>query len=304
MSNRDFLLLEDAVPLYLEEYLAARNSPPLTRTAYRRDLTEAVLFLLDPCGLVAVSQVEERHLERFLGELDRRGLSGSYRRRKVAAIRSFFSFLTRRGFLPESPAAALIPPERELPQLRYLSKEEYTRLRAAVAKEPRDAAVIELLLQTGMLLSEVSRLKLTDVELPETISQEPGNVGRARIVRGKARKDRTVTLNWKACQAISSYLAVRRRDTDDPSLFLNRSRRRLGPRAIERLVAKHLKTAGIHGASVHSLRHTFGTHQVIKGTALQTIEETLGNVQGSDATAQYVDLARQEMDRQLQEGAL
>src|SRR6266540_6121510 len=107
MTNADPLLLEHAVPFYEQEYLAARNSPPLTRTAYRRDLTEAVFFLIERCGLVMVGQVERRHLERFLSELDRRGLSGNYRRRKVAAIRSFFGFLTRRGIVAESPAADL-----------------------------------------------------------------------------------------------------------------------------------------------------------------------------------------------------
>lgn len=304
MTDADPLLLEHAVPFYEDEYLAARNSSPLTRTAYLRDLTEAVSFLIDRCGLVTVTQVERRRLERFLSELDHRGLSGNYRRRKVAAVRSLFGFLTRRRIIPESPATELIPPEREIHQPRYLTEQEYRRLQAAVQHDTRDAAIIELLLQTGMLLSEVSRLKVTDVELPHHISEEPGNVGRVRILRGKGRRDREVTLNWKACMAIKAYLDARPQDTDDPNLFLNRFHRRLGPRSIERLVAKHMKNAGIEDASVHSLRHTFGTHQARKGTQLRTIEEALGNEHCSATTPIYVSLARQEMDRELQEHAL
>ena len=91
----------------------------------------------------------------------------------------------------------------------------------AVRHEPRDGAIIELLLQTGMRLSEIARLKLTDVELPARITKDPDGAG-AVHVQSKGRRERTITLNWKACKAVRAYLSVRPDDTDDPSLFLTK----------------------------------------------------------------------------------
>ncbi len=152
----------------------------------------------------------------------------------------------------------LIPPEREYHQPRYLTEREYKALLDACRHETRDAAIIELLLQTGMRLCELAGLKLTDVQLPARISKEPEGAGCVRIL-GKGRRERTVTLNWKACKAVRAYLTVRPKDAPDQHLFLTKFRLGISARSIERLVEKHLREAGIHDASVHTLRHTFGT---------------------------------------------
>jgi site-specific recombinase XerD len=265
-------------------------------------LRDLLTYLRESCQLAHVGHVERRHLEGYLGSLDSRGLSGSYRRRIVAAIRSLFAFLEDRGHVRPDPARKLIPPERERHTPRFLTEGEYKRLLEAVRHEPRDAAIIELLLQTGMRLSEVAGMKVTDVDLPARISKEPGNAGSVTIL-GKGRRHRIVTLNWKVCKAIKSYLAVRPAGTDDPRLFLTKFRLGIGPRSIERAVGKYLTEAGIAGASVHSLRHTFGTHAVRRGTQLRVVQEVLGH-SSLKTTSIYVSLAREDMDRQLQENAL
>src|SRR5215218_6859292 len=86
------LSLPEALALYQAEYLAARNLAPRTREEYSRDLADLVRYLSERAHLVAVDQVQRRHLEGYLAELDRRGLKGSSRARKVAAIRSLFGF--------------------------------------------------------------------------------------------------------------------------------------------------------------------------------------------------------------------
>src|SRR5207237_1004644 len=130
------------------------------------------------------------------------------RRRKVASIRSFFGFQHDAGVIPDDPARKLIPPARERLQPRVLTETEYKHLQLACAHETRDAAIIELLLQTGIRLSELARLTLQNVELPAKINREEGNVGSV-YVYGKGRKDRTITLNWKVCKAIKAYLPIR-----------------------------------------------------------------------------------------------
>jgi len=294
--------LEGALTAYKDVFLAGRNLAPRTRKEYLTDLAQLSTYLATAAGVSTVQAATRTHLEGFLASLDQQQLTGSTRRRKVAAIRSFFLFLEDAGHRVGNPAGKLVPPEREWNQPRYLTEQEYKRLLAAVRHEIRDSAIIELLLQTGLRLSEVSRLQLSDIELPARVSREPGCVGSVRV-QGKGRRQRTVTLNWKACKALKAYLAVRPPDAEDDAVFQTKFRRGMGPRSIELVVTKYLKDAGITGASVHSLRHTFATHSVKLGTGLQVIKEVLGHASLKTTTI-YVGLAREEMDRQLQENAL
>jgi site-specific recombinase XerD len=289
-----------ALDQYRSQYIAARNLARRTRTEYQADLRQAIDFLIDVLQLTHPSQVERRHLESFLAELDRRGLKGSSRRRKVATLRSFFGYLYQTGLIPTDPTTRLIPPEREYFQPRVLTETEYQRLQLACAHDVRDAAIIELILQTGLRLAEVASLKLADLELPARVNKDgpPGAVH----VRGKGRKDRTVTLNWKALKAVKAWLAIRPEVPGDP-LFVTKFKQPLGPRGIQHLVKKCLGEAEIHGASVHSLRHTFGTHMARKGVHLHVLRKVMGH-ESLDTTSIYVDLARAQMDKELQENAL
>jgi site-specific recombinase XerD len=86
-------------------------------------------------------------------------------------------------------------------------------------------------------------------------------------------------------------------------VFQSEFRRGMGPRSIEDAVNKHLQAAGIHGASVQTLRHTFAVHTLRRGTGLAVLQKVLGHASRKTAVV-YVELAREEMDRQLQEHAL
>ena len=165
----------------------------------------------------------------------------------------------------------------------------------------RDQAIIELLLQTGLRLSEVVRLHVNHVSLPTKISKEPGFVGSVTVL-GKGRKQRSVTLNYKACRAVKDYLSIRE-DEDDTHLFLTKFKKGIGPRGIEKLVEKYLKEAKIPNASVHTLRHTFATHTIKKGTKLEVVRQALGH-ESLETTSIYVHLAWEMMDQELQENAL
>jgi site-specific recombinase XerD len=305
------LTLPEVLPLYRVEHLAGRNLAPLTRQAYVRDI-EDLLAWLDtaraPGTPAPVDAVSRPDLERYLTHLDTRGLTVAYRRRKVAALRSFFGFLQDRDLLLSSPATNLVPPPKEDPHSRVLTETECTRLLEAVRHEPRDGAIIAVLLQTGLRLSELSQLRVDDVTLPFVIrrpqpaTRESGNVG-VVTVQGKGRKQRTVTLTWKACTAIKAYLAVRPTAAEDDRLFVTKFRRGMGPRAIERVVEKYLIQAGIAEASVQSLRHTFATHQLRRGIKLDTVRQALGHASVA-TTSIYVGLVRDVMDKELQEHAL
>ena len=307
-TKRESPTLADALALYRIEVLAGGQLAPLTRDAYRRDLEDLITWFAEHLPTTkSIDHVGLGHLERYLASLDERGLAIAYRRRKVAAIRSFFGFLQQHKLLPCSPASDLAPPLREHARPRVLTETEYKRLIESVRHEPRDGAIIEVFLQTGLRLSELSRLRLEDIEVPAEntrpvgATNEPGSMGAVQVA-GKGCRQRTVMLTWKACTAITAYLAVRP-DSEDDRLFVTKFHRGMGPRAIERVVEKYLKDAHIADASVHSLRHTFATHQTRRGIKLSVIQQALGH-ESLATTSIYVDLARDVMDKELQQNAL
>src|SRR5216683_4284483 len=273
---------------YETEHVPARNLAARTRSEYHADLCQAIEFLGGELGLSDVAAVERGHLEAFLAELDRRGLSGSSRRRKLASLRSFFTYLNDVELIPHNPTSKLTPPARERPERRALSEAEYQQLQLACSHDVRDSAIIELILQTGLRLSEVTAVRLPDLEVPTRIAKDgpPGAI----LVHGKGRKERTVTLNWKACKALKSWLAIRP-TIDDDHLFVSKFREPLGRRGIQRLISHYLKEAGITDASTHTLRHTFATHSAKKGTKLAVLQRALGH-ESLDTTSIYVEMAR------------
>ena len=313
MSSRDVLplwdevasgqepeTLEEGLALYALLYMPSRNFAQKTRVDYHNDLADLLGFL-GKLGQTRVDQVSLRELEAYLAELDRRGLAGASRKRKTYAIKSLFGFLYRSGYLARDPAERLIPPRTEQREPRVLTKMEYEALLRACSHHPRDSAVNELLLQTGIRLAELARLALHDVELPARIGRDAEALGRLHIL-GKGRKERWIPLNYKACRAIKTWLDTRPKVASS-ALFVTKFAEGMGPRAIQHLVAKYLQEAGVRGASVHTLRHTFATHHVAQGTSLRTVQEVLGHAD-LKTTSIYVQLAQEAVKRELQKHAL
>ena len=299
ISGRD-LAWSGALELFETIYMASRNLAPRTRTEYRADVTQMAVFLRSR-GVRRVRETHLAHLQAFLADLDARGLTGVTRRRKTASLKAFFKCLYALRLLAQDPAQPLVPPEREYAEPRFLTAQEYRALLRACAHETRDAALIELILQTGIRLSEAARLTVHAVELPLRINRDAANTGSLSI-QGKGRKRRTLPLNYKACRALKAWLAIRP-DIPDPALFVTKFRAPMGPRAIQRVVKKYLDEAGIRNASVHSLRHSFATHHVAQGTSLRTIQEALGHAD-LKTTSIYVSTAKEAMKRELQDHAL
>jgi integrase/recombinase XerC len=145
----------------------------------------------------------------------------------------------------------------------------------------------------------VASLTLADLQLPSGSDERCTG---AVTVTGKGRKRRTVSLNSKACEALRAYLDGRLA-AKNSRVFLSRGGRGLTSRAIQRTIKKYMSKAGITDASVHTLRHTFATHMVRKGTNLRVVQEALGH-SSLQTTSVHVSLARELMDQQLQANAL
>ena len=182
--------LQGALVEYEKVYMPSRNWASKTRVDYANDITDLIGFLGERVQTRPI-EVSLNDLEAYLADLDHRGYAGTSRRRKTYAIKSFFSFLEQYGYVDKDAATRLIPPKVEEREPRVLSEREYQALLRACSHEVRDGAIIELLLQTGIRLSELAKLTLDGVELPARISRDPASTDRLHV-SGKGGKTRGI----------------------------------------------------------------------------------------------------------------
>jgi len=262
---------------YLEEYLQAlevgRGYSPHTIAAYRQDLEQFAAFLEEE-GRPWLP-VDRPDVRRFLARLQERGLSPATIARKIAALRSFYGYLVRRGVLPTHPLRALGTPKVPGRLPRFLTVEETVALLMApdlrTPQGLRDRAILELLYGGGLRVGELVALDLGDVDW-----------GRRELhVRGKGGRERLALIGRPALRALRAYVRLGRphlagkRPTE--ALFLNRWGERLSDRSVRTLVSEYARQVGLEDVTPHTLRHTFATHLLEGGADLRIVQELLGH---------------------------
>lgn len=263
----------------IDEFLAylthERNASPHTIAGYARDLGQLADYFA--ARRVRWKDAGNVALRGFLAGLHERKQTKSTIARKLAAVRSFFDFCVRKRWLPENPAQLLATPRREKHLPAFLSEEEMAAFLdvPGESRDPlvkRDKALLELLYATGIRVSELTGLTLTDVSFTERLVR----------VRGKGKKERLVPFGRKAEESLREYLAARpfagegRKETD--ALFLNYRGEPLTPRSVQRMVRKYLRRTAIgRRISPHALRHSFASHLLGRGADLRAIQELLGH---------------------------
>jgi integrase/recombinase XerC len=255
--------------VYLE---TERNVSPHTLAAYRCDLEQLLLFVRREKGeFVAAGDVDHLMLRRYLAHLGKSAKKSS-QGRKLAAIRSFFKFLIRRGIAGKNPAELIATPKREKRLPFHLNIDQATALMEAPEEEAkyvlRDRAILEMLYSSGLRVSELTGMNIEDLDLTN---------GMLRVM-GKGGKQRIVPLGSKAMAAVEEYLASRGQAVISGALFLNSRGDRINRRSVARIVDAHvLKIAAFKRISPHTLRHTFATHMLEGGADLRAIQELLGH---------------------------
>jgi integrase/recombinase XerD len=288
--------IRKALDDYKTVYMPYRSFADRTREEYQNDLEDFAEFL-EQRGINLVGEIELPNIERYVAHLEEKGYASLTRKRKVVAIRSFLSFLYQDGYVGTNIANRIVLPLTEYPSPNFLIQQECNKLRKACSDSPRDTAIIELILQTGIKLSEVVHLTVNDIEL------QAGSLKGFMQVKGNAgKRDRIIPLNTKAIEAIKKYLEVRY-DAGSDVLFINRFGEPLGESGVQKRLTKRVKSAGIRPASIHTLRHTFGAHHVARGTDPKTIQDVMG-LKDERSAAIYQSLAREVVSRELQENAL
>ncbi len=281
--------IADYIKLYLDYLKDARQASAHTVKSYRTDLAQFFYFIDQREPDINITKLKLIHLRSYLNHMKQRELKRSSIARKLGALRSFFKFMCRLGYLKENPARLISTPKQERRLMLPLSVDEifcllndtlYTGKFAL-----RNNAIMELLYAAGIRVSELTGLNVEDINWPDN----------SLLIRGKGRKERMVPIGKKAQSALKRYLGNDRLTVTGASaklpLFLNKYSQRLSDRSIRRIVEKYVKLAAISkNISPHSLRHAFATHLLDGGAGIRDIQELLGHASLS-TTQKYTHIS-------------
>jgi integrase/recombinase XerC len=251
-----------------------------------------------PAATMTPEQVDERQIKcepltirEFLAYLYAQNYTKSTTARKLATLRSFFKFLIRRGQVSVNPLSTIRTPKQEKRLPKCLDLEQVQKLLEAPDDNDllgsRDRAMLEVLYSSGIRVSELVDLDMSDLDLQEGILR----------VRGKGRKDRLTPIGSQAIKALQHYFELRNADpklatqqAGTQRVFLNKHGEALSTRSVRRKLDKYLIEAGLDpGISPHTLRHSFATHLLNNGADLRSVQELLGH-QSLSTTQIYTHL--------------
>ncbi len=285
------LVMKKLVEEFLNYLTVERGLSNNTIRAYQRDLNKYIDFL-SRRGMRSFEGVKRTDITEFSLAQKDRGLSANSISRNLVAIKVFHRFLVGEGYIKEDITSVLTSPKlwKKLPVV--LDIDEIDNL---LSQPPvggwmgiRDRAILEILYGTGARVSEISNLKVSDMNL---------EVGFIRCM-GKGGKERIIPLGRKANKAIRKYLDKVRpelvKGNNQPVVFLNKFGNKMSRQTFWKLIKKYSGCAHIKkDVTPHTLRHSFATHLLERGADLRAIQEMLGHA--DIATTQlytYVDKNR------------
>ncbi|MBI3003911.1 MAG: tyrosine recombinase [Ignavibacteriales bacterium] len=269
--------MQKVVRSYLEYLEQERNFSPHTIQNYAIDLRQFLSFLQAE-RIDSLSTVDRATLRAFLGSKLDKGLSRKSVARKIASLRSFFKYLSRKKVVGSNPTLSLVNArlEKRLPEVldehavvRLLEQPDVTTLDGK-----RDKAILELFYSCGIRLSELVHLNVSHI-----------NFAQASVkVCGKGRKERILPVGRQALHALRVYLQERKKQQSSFKseavipLFTLANRKRTYGVAVTRMVKRYMNAVSeLEKKSPHVLRHSFATHLLNRGAGLAAVKELLGH---------------------------
>ena len=257
--------LNDAHKQFIE-HLKGKSRASATILAYGKDIEQLVNFLQD-LGRIDATEIQTADLQAFMDKLAKEAYTAKSISRKTNSTKTFFKFLKISSILTTDPATSLEHPKFETKPPRILSKTEYRALRDAARADLRIFAIIEILLQTGIRIGELAKLRLEDINLEAFTLHVPAFEG---------TNERDIPLNAPAAEAVKKYLEVRPKSPSH-TLFITKTGRPLLIRNIRTAIDRYFRIAGIKNAKVNDLRHTWVAHHLQAGTSLLTVSKLAGH---------------------------
>ena len=280
-NKKDHLIDSFLDSLYIEKGLSNN-----TVSSYKNDIKSFFLWLdensFNPLNINASDA--NNYVSKLFGD----GLKSSSVNRKISAIKSFYIFLQKKKIIMKSPIADIVMPKQEKYLPVSMSEEEVERLLNSpdlnIQIERRDKAMIEVLYATGIRISELTNLKLTDLDINRSVLK----------VFGKGSKERLVPFGEKAAESLSLYLTDRK-DLKLKEIFLSNRGTKISRGAFWQRIKIYTKRENLKiSISPHTLRHAFATHLLNRGADLRSVQILLGHSDLS-TTQIYTHIAKQRL---------
>ena len=269
MHDDDKQLLSD----FLAQLTIEKRASQYTVKSYKRDLN----CLSTYCESKSISlwtDLKQTDIRSYMASRHRQGLSSTSLQRELSAIRSFFNFLLKNQLTDNNPGQYIKAPKKTRKLPKTLDVDQIKSLLEAGTNstiEIRDLAMFELFYSSGIRLSELAQLNLTDIDLTD----------KSLMVRsGKGGKSRMLPIGSKAVAAINTWLEHRIKSvtSTETALFISTRGTRLGQRSIELRLKQWCKKKGIaENIHPHMLRHSFATHLLESSQDLRAVQELLGH---------------------------
>ena len=263
-----------------------------TLESYRRDLDKFIAFMHKQ-KITSPEMVDQKALNLFIGDLKKNGRATSTISRCIASIRSFFTFLLQEGIIENNPALDLVSPriEKKLPRVLTTGEVDLLLGQPKLGEHNglRDKAMLELLYASGIRVSELVGLNITDFD---------PKVGYLRCL-GKGMKERIVPIGSMAVNCVSEYLGYSRAKllgkNGETALFVNHHGARMSRQGFWKILKKYARKSNIKGEiTPHTLRHSFATHLLENGADLRSVQEMLGHSDIS-TTQIYTQITRRKI---------
>jgi len=268
--------------LYIEKGLSQN-----TVKAYKVDLLAFMSWIADHTNS-DIKNIKEDSINKYISYLFETKLKSSSVNRKISSIKSFYLFLIKKSIVATSPISEVMSPKQEKYLPSSMSEDEVDKLLNSpdsnIKIEKRDKAMIEMLYATGMRISELVNLKITDVDMQRCVVK----------VLGKGSKERLIPFGEEAYEALNNYLSDRD-ESSSKEVFLSNRKTKISRVAFWHRIKFYLVRENLKQTiSPHTLRHAFATHLLNRGADLRSVQLLLGHSDLS-TTQIYTHIAKQRL---------
>ena len=281
-SNRE----DSNLRSFLNYLLVDKGLSNNTAKAYEADISSFFQWLDNED--LKYKNLQEGHINQYISFLFQRKMRSSSVNRKISSIKSFYIFLVKRNFVKNSPLNDLVTPKQEKYLPESMSEAEVDKLLnspdVSNKIENRDKAMIEMLYATGMRISELVNLKITDVDMKRCVVK----------VFGKGSKERLVPFGETALDSLRSYLNEREQSSSKEIFLSNRGKKMTRVAFWQRVKVYLIRENLKNSISPHTLRHAFATHLLNRGADLRSVQLLLGHSDLS-TTQIYTHIAKQRL---------
>ena len=257
--------------------LEEKGRSPSTILAYRADLEQLIEYLQGK-NKVLTGDARPADIESFRDSLLAQKYTPKTVSRKLNAVKTFFRWLVSEKLVTTDSSVEVAHPKIEPSVPKFLSPIEYRSLRDVVRGDDRIAAIVEIILQVGLRISEVASLKIANI-----------SNDKVKIEAYATQPERTIPFNKPATEALNRYLKLRPK-TDSPYVFVSKNGNPLAVRNIRAAIDRYMQRAEVPGYSVNDLRTTFLVENLKAGVDLILLSQVVGHKRLS-TTERYLELA-------------